>query len=131
MQHDELTHGASAGATSAAFVASFDLSDKVFSKCAKWSRKWLASTAAKPTSDKGLQRALVLGMCTLMERIRAADTLDEVMNEHKNYSCIHSHAQLTKLLYACTREANVSVGCGMATPECIVAARPVVVRIHA
>lgn len=80
MQDSGFTHEASAGATLAAFVASFEMSDKVFAKCTKWSRKCLAGTETKPTSDKLLKQSLVLGMCAVVESIRAAETLEEVID---------------------------------------------------
>ena len=79
MQDNGFAHGASAGATSAAFVASFEMSDKAFAKCAKLSRKRLTGAATKLTSDQSLKQSLVSGMCTVMQSIGAAETFEEVI----------------------------------------------------
>ena len=79
MQCDGPSQAVSAGDTLAAFVASFNMTDKSFAKCAKCSRKQLTGTAAKPTLKKGLQTALVLGMCSVMENMAVAVTVEEVV----------------------------------------------------
>ena len=93
----------------AAFVASFNMTDKTFAKCAKRSRKRLAGTAAKPTSDKGLQTALMLGMCTVMENMRAAETLDEVVEFTNARINLRAYAHANAYKHPCTHAQHASV----------------------